>query len=235
MQTIDQGERAADGGGGGMKRMALGLTLGLHGVLAALLVGAGPRPSERPGRELSTAVRLIAPAALPMPAPMPTAHRVTAPHQALPSPLLVPVPAFVIDAEPRPSTAERSDPAIATAAAAQAAPQPPATEAQPAEEIRHAALPPEHGACSARGVARHYPLMLRERGVEGQVLLRVQVDEQGRAAAVVVQGGSGWRLLDEAARQVALACPYLPARRGGQRVAAWVEYPVRFALGRTAQ
>lgn len=111
----------------------------------------------------------------------------------------------------------------------------PALSPQPTAESQRlvsAALPPDHGSCSARGVARHYPAMLRERGIEGQVWLKVQVDPEGHAAEVVVQSGSGWRLLDEAARQVARSCPYLPARRGEQRLVAWVEYPVRFTLDR---
>lgn len=92
------------------------------------------------------------------------------------------------------------------------------------------AFPADHRLCSERQTARLYPAMLRERGIQGQVLLRVKVDADGRAAEVVVAGGSGWRLLDEAARRVAESCPYLPARRGDQKLVSWVEYPVRFAL-----
>ena len=67
-------------------------------------------------------------------------------------------------------------------------------------------------------------------GIQGQVVLRVKVDTEGRASEVLISGGSGWRLLDEAARRVAESCPYIPARRGEQRLVSWVEYPVRFAL-----
>ena len=91
-------------------------------------------------------------------------------------------------------------------------------------------MPADHRACSARQIDRHYPGLLRDRGIEGRVVLRVKVDTDGHAAEVVVAGGSGWRLLDEAARRVAESCPFIPARRGDQRLASWVEYPVRFAL-----
>lgn len=91
-------------------------------------------------------------------------------------------------------------------------------------------LPANHSACQNTQTTRYYPALLRERGVQGQVRLRVKVDEHGRAAEVIVAGGSGWRLLDEAARRVAESCPYIPARRGDQQVASWIEYAVRFAL-----
>lgn len=93
-----------------------------------------------------------------------------------------------------------------------------------------AAFPASHQSCQDAQTTRHYPALLRERGVQGQVRLRVKVDEHGRAAEVLVAQGSGFRLLDEAARHVAESCPYLPARRGDQQVASWVEYAVRFAL-----
>jgi len=222
-----------------MNRLALGAALVLHGGLLALLLGAGLRGSEAPPREISSTVRLIAaPAVLEQ---APSARLLgAAPSLQMPQAMAVAIPSFLISAPPSAAPIESSlSPvaAVSNTTETPAAPRPAPVEAAKPQEARYqaAALPPEHGHCSARGVERLYPLMLRERGVEGRVLLRVQVDEQGRAAEVVVQGGSGWRLLDEAARQVALSCPFLPARRGEQRVSSWVEYPVQFALGRAVQ
>ncbi len=222
-----------------MNRVALGSAVILHGALLALLLGAGLHGSEAPLRQVSTAVRLIAAPALPERLPPARLVAVT-PNLQIPQAMAVPIPSFLISASPTASPTEASPSpmaAVSTSAEAAAAPRSLSTEVAKPQEARYqaAALPPEHGGCSARGVERHYPLMLRERGVEGRVLLRVQVDELGRAAEVVIQGGSGWRLLDEAARQVALSCPYLPARRGDQRISSWVEYPVQFALGRALQ
>jgi protein TonB len=75
-----------------------------------------------------------------------------------------------------------------------------------------------------------HPAALRERGIEGSVLLRVKVDAQGRAAEVQLQSSSGWRLFDEAALQQARACRFIPATQDGQAIDSWVEFPVRFAL-----
>lgn len=222
-----------------MNRLALGFAVVLHGGLLALLLGAGLRGSEAPLRQGSTAVRLIA-APVVLERRPPARLLAATPHLPMPQAMAVSIPSFLISA---PSSAAPTESFVSTVAAVSkpteitAAQRPAPAEAAKPQEARFqaASLPPEHGACSARGVERLYPLLLRERGVEGRVLLRVQVDEQGRAAEVLVQGGSGWRLLDEAARQVALSCPFQPARRGDQRVSSWVEYPVQFALGRAVQ
>lgn len=75
-----------------------------------------------------------------------------------------------------------------------------------------------------------HPAALRERGIEGAVILRVKVDMQGRPADVQLLAGSGWRLFDEAALQQVRACRFIPATQGGQAIDSWVEFPVRFAL-----
>jgi protein TonB len=75
-----------------------------------------------------------------------------------------------------------------------------------------------------------HPAALRERGIEGAVLLRVKVDMQGRPADVQLLSGSGWRLFDEAALQQVRACRFIPATQDGQAIDSWVEFPVRFAL-----
>lgn len=75
-----------------------------------------------------------------------------------------------------------------------------------------------------------HPPVLRERGIEGVVHLRVRVSAEGRAAEVQLQQPSGWRLLDAAALAQARGCRFRPARRGALAVESWVEYPVRFSL-----
>jgi len=75
-----------------------------------------------------------------------------------------------------------------------------------------------------------HPALLRERGIEGAVTLRVKVDSLGRAADVQVLAGSGWRLFDDAALLRVRGCRFLPAMEGGQAIDSWVEFPVRFAL-----
>lgn len=85
---------------------------------------------------------------------------------------------------------------------------------------------PDHDRCPSAG----YPVALKERGIEGTVWLRVQVSQDGQPAEVAILRGSGWRLFDEAALQAARGCRFIPARRGDERLASWVEFPMRFAL-----
>ncbi|WP_431265341.1 energy transducer TonB [Roseateles chitinivorans] len=145
------------------------------------------------------------------------------------TPLRFDPPAAAAPAVDQNATTARPVAVVAVSATATALPPPPAPP-EPATAEAPAQLSADHRACSAQQTARHYPAMLRDRGIQGQVVLRVKVDADGHAAEVVVSGGSGWRLLDEAARRVAESCPFIPARRGDQRLVSWVEYPVRFAL-----
>ncbi|MBB3195114.1 energy transducer TonB [Roseateles terrae] len=120
-------------------------------------------------------------------------------------------------------------PDVSKTIAATAAPSA-ARSALPDTSPQPASFPANHQQCQDTQTARFYPALLRDRGVQGLVRLRVKVDDNGRAAEVLIADGSGFRLLDEAARRVAESCPYVPAREGGQRVSSWIEYAVRFAL-----
>ena len=64
------------------------------------------------------------------------------------------------------------------------------------------------------------------RGERGAVLLLIHVSPEGRTAAVDVIGGSGYPLLDRAAREAVLDWRFLPAMRGGRAVRS--ELPMRF-------
>lgn len=75
-----------------------------------------------------------------------------------------------------------------------------------------------------------YPLAARRRRQEGVVLLVVDVTPTGRAARVVVQRSSGFKLLDEAAARAVEQWEFEPAREGAAAVASRIEVPVRFRL-----
>jgi len=75
-----------------------------------------------------------------------------------------------------------------------------------------------------------YPEESRRRGEEGEVRLRVLVALTGRVSKVAVVESSGCERLDEAARSAAGGWRFLPARRGEEAIAAWVEIPVVFEL-----
>jgi periplasmic protein TonB len=75
-----------------------------------------------------------------------------------------------------------------------------------------------------------YPMLLREQGVGGVVWLRVWVDSDGRPVEIKLAKGSGYRLLDDAALRAVKLWRFVPAKNGEQRLASWVEFPIRFTL-----
>lgn len=76
-----------------------------------------------------------------------------------------------------------------------------------------------------------YPAQARREHMQGTVILRVLVDAQGRPQQVLVQSGSGHRLLDRTAQQQVLAhWRFKPAVVDGHAVPAWALVPVQFSL-----
>jgi len=74
-----------------------------------------------------------------------------------------------------------------------------------------------------------YPEIARKAGVEGTVILKIQVDEKGNVVNVKVLKGLGAGL-DEAAIAAAMQCKFKPAMQRDKPVKVWVSYPVRFIL-----
>lgn len=75
-----------------------------------------------------------------------------------------------------------------------------------------------------------YPPLARQRGQEGEVLIRVGVDAEGRVIGVSLAKSSGFTLLDNAALKGVARWRFEPARRGGRPVPGEVLVPVRFRL-----
>jgi len=76
---------------------------------------------------------------------------------------------------------------------------------------------------------RYPPPALRAR-LQGEVMLNVLVDAQGRAQQVEVARSSGHRVLDIAAREAVLGARFRPVLRDGVAVPAWGVVPIRFRL-----
>ena len=74
-----------------------------------------------------------------------------------------------------------------------------------------------------------YPLELFDQAQEGEALIRVLVGETGDVDSVEVAESSGHEGLDDAALVSLRNTRFNPARRGDDRVRAWVTVPVRFS------
>ena len=81
-------------------------------------------------------------------------------------------------------------------------------------------------------VKPRYPDSARRRGVEGTVIIKAYVTDQGRVEQVQIEQSAGHADLDEAAVDAVGRWRFQPARRGRQAIAMWVSIPVRFMLNR---
>jgi protein TonB len=73
-----------------------------------------------------------------------------------------------------------------------------------------------------------YPSAARALKQRGIVTLRALIDVGGHAAEVNVYRSSGYKLLDDAARDAALNAQYKPYTENGRAVPVYVLIPIEF-------
>ena len=89
---------------------------------------------------------------------------------------------------------------------------------------------PSYKASYLNNPAPEYPLAARRRGLEGGVILHVQVMPDGSSATVIVKKSSGHTILDVAAQATVKRWRFVSAKQDGEAVSAWVEVPITFRL-----
>lgn len=120
------------------------------------------------------------------------------------------------------------EPVAAPRMAGSAAVAPPSVRAEPMEPVF---VPADASAAYLRNPPPVYPLAARRRGLQGVVVLTVEVDAEGRPGLVTVRKSAGHALLDGSAVAAVRGWRFVPATSGGRPVASTVEVPVRFKLG----
>lgn len=75
-----------------------------------------------------------------------------------------------------------------------------------------------------------YPFLANLRGVQGRLIVRVQVLPDGRPGDMLLKQGSGSEMLDKDAREQLARWRFTPARKNGQAVSAWIDVPVVYRL-----
>jgi protein TonB len=166
----------------------------------------------------------------PKPAPPPPKKieppkAVEPPKQALPPP-----PALRTTAAeaPQPNTltvaenltaAKTSGPVVAAAPAPVAAPkvEEPITEANGSAAYLNNPPPT-------------YPKAAQRQGLQGRVLLRVQVLANGHVGAIEVKQSSGKSILDDAALTAVKAWVFTPSKRGSTPIDGWTNVPIEFQI-----
>ncbi len=209
---------------------ALLVSLTLHAALGGLFFHASQRvPVELPKPLKVTMVEVepLRPAAVLPPTPARRALPERNPLQ--PAPVVQPATALTPMAVERTAAVPvASVPVVETPAAP---PAPTKVAVMPAVPARAEGMEPPHFNVAYLNNPRPaYPQMARRLGIEGLVVLRVQVSAKGLPEQVVVAQTSGQTVLDEAALRAVQGWSFVPARLGDKPIAHAVDVPVRFQL-----
>lgn len=79
-----------------------------------------------------------------------------------------------------------------------------------------------------RALEREYPVILRDAGIGGTVLVHFFIDEEGTVRRTLVAESSGHASLDEAALRVANVARFTPALNLDKVVPVWIQIPITF-------
>lgn len=139
-------------------------------------------------------------------------------------PLSKPVPITVpVQVKPLPPPVQTTPP---TEVSDNPKPSPPPTTVTPPPSIAPGVV-----SLAYRASPLHFPVQAIRMHMQGTVLLRVLVDENGKPIDVVVEHSSGYAALDKSAReQVLSSWQFQPAVIDGHAVKAWAQVPVDFVL-----
>jgi protein TonB len=75
-----------------------------------------------------------------------------------------------------------------------------------------------------------YPSQARRMGIEGRVVLQVEILQNGNAGRIEIRRSSGHELLDQAAIKAVGGWRFDPARIAGAPITAWADVPISFRL-----
>lgn len=220
-------------------------------------VSLASRPLPEPPRQEAQQEPPPPPEAVePAPHPPPEERKVEPPVRKLAPRIKKKVPRPVETADPRPEERPRPEPVSAAEPVTpppptlepvpeKAPPQPVAEQIQPAPPARakETRSPPPARAEQVRVVTEAvplyrnnpppvYPRAARRRGMEGEVLLDVLVNAEGRVEELELSRTSGHRVLDRAALAAVRRWSFTPGRRGDEAISMWVTVPVRFVIDR---
>lgn len=134
---------------------------------------------------------------------------ITRQQQAAPAPVPEQVAQPAVMAEPVA--------AVATPAAAPEAPVVAVTE-------------PDYKASYLNNPPPAYPMVARRQGLQGRVVLHVEVLANGVCGQINIQKSSGYAMLDNAALQTVRNWRFMPASRAGHAVDKWFMIPIQFSL-----
>jgi periplasmic protein TonB len=152
----------------------------------------------------------------------PTPKQIVTPIPIMPVPKKAPSEQAITTPPVATQPVAPTQPAAAAAATAPSAPSTPAISSLPKTITS--------GVEYLRAPEPEYPRIAKRMGEEGRVLLRVLVNEKGRAERAEVQKTSGSTRLDEAAQQALMRTLFKPHTEDGKPVAVFAIVPITFNL-----
>ncbi|MCU1161959.1 energy transducer TonB [Stenotrophomonas maltophilia] len=187
--------------------VGIAFVIALHLAAFMMLLIPAVAPKAVAEKERNVMVTIVD--APPPPPPPPPVKNLSPPK---PSPVPPPPQAPVVDVpEPRPSD-------IVTPPSPPAPPAP-ATSIEASVDISSKAMNPPR-----------YPPAAFRAGIQGEVILIIDVDANGNVTNVTVEKSSRNRDLDRAAMEAARKWRFNAAESGGKKAAGRVRVPVNFAL-----
>jgi len=75
-----------------------------------------------------------------------------------------------------------------------------------------------------------YPIIARKRGYQGNVVLEVLINKQGKVIDLRVFSSSGYSILDKTAIASVHKWLFQPGMKGTEKIKMWVRVPIRFKL-----
>ncbi|NDB69851.1 MAG: energy transducer TonB [Methylocystaceae bacterium] len=90
--------------------------------------------------------------------------------------------------------------------------------------------PAQFDAAYLNNPAPTYPPLSRRLGEQGNIMLSVYVNEQGKAETVNIKKSSGFKRLDNAAIESVKRWRFIAAKQQEQLIASWVQVPIKFIL-----
>ena len=75
-----------------------------------------------------------------------------------------------------------------------------------------------------------YPIVARKKGLQGKLILRVSINNDGSVKNVVVGKSSGHKILDKVSKETVEKWVFIPAKKMGKPVEAIIKVPIRFVL-----
>ena len=224
---------------------AIGVSVALHGVLAAGLVAYmkyAPGPTAIATLDLSSvdlsfadeddetaAVAPSMPSPPPSEPPAPAEEKPPEPELEKPAEPMPPDPEAFRPPEPDP-TDPMPEPSTSAAPRREStseakAPSTPPAPAQAPKQARVDAPPKPH-----KAIRPDYPKGARQRGEQGDVVLEIRVGADGLVDRVSVVESCGHSELDEAAVRAAKAARFTPAKAGGKSVPSTARLTLTFRL-----